>query len=216
MKRVFDIILSGFLILILIPFTLPIIVLLLLTGEHYVFFKQKRAGYKGEEFGLFKFVTMLKGSSNMGSKDVVLPNDSRVLPIGKFLRKSKINEIPQLLNVFIGEMSFVGPRPLTPKHFSFYSPKQQEVISKMKPGITGIGSVIFRDEESILKNTKLHWEECVKQVIMPVKGELEEWYFLNRGFKTDLKLIFITFWVVFFTESNLVNKSFKDLPQRKF
>lgn len=216
MKRIFDIVLSSVLIIILIPLALPIVILLLLTGEHYVFFKQKRAGYKGEEFGLFKFVTMLKGSSNMGSKDVVLPNDSRVLPIGKFLRKSKINEIPQLLNVLIGDMSFVGPRPLTPKMFTFYSDKQQRIISEMKPGITGIGSIIFRDEESILSRCELPWEACVKQVIMPFKGELEEWYFKNKSFRIDMILLFITFWVVFFKQSNIANKFFKDLPQKAF
>lgn len=216
MKRFFDVFFSLVLILILIPFLFPIVILLLLTGEHYIFFKQKRAGYKGEEFGLFKFATMLKDSPNLGSKDTVLPNDYRVLSLGRFLRKSKINEIPQLLNVFIGEMSFVGPRPLTPKHFSFYSPKQQEVISKMKPGITGIGSVVFRDEESILKRSKLSWEDCVKNVIMPYKGDLEIWYFRNQSFIVDLKLLFITFWVVLFKKSKLTFRVFNNLPAKKF
>lgn len=216
MKRLFDITFSIILIIILTPFLFPIVILLMLTGEHYVFFKQKRAGYKGIEFDLFKFATMLKDSPNMGSKDVVLPNDSRVLPVGKFLRKSKINEIPQLLNVLIGDMSFVGPRPLTPKMFTYYSNKQQEIISKMKPGITGIGSIIFRDEESIIKESDLLWEDCVKNIIMPFKAELEEWYFQNRGIKTDILLIFITFWVIIFKHSNIAYKFFKNLPQKKF
>ena len=120
MKRLFDILLSLILIIILTLLLFPIVILLLLTGEHYVFFKQKRVGFKAKEFGLFKFATMLKDSPNLGSKDTVLPDDYRVLPMGKFLRKSKINEIPQLLNVLIGDMSFVGPRPLTAKHFNYY------------------------------------------------------------------------------------------------
>ena len=216
MKRLFDILLSLILIIILTPLLFPIVILLLLTGEHYVFFKQKRVGFKAKEFGLFKFATMLKDSPNLGSKDTVLPDDYRVLPMGKFLRKSKINEIPQLLNVLIGDMSFVGPRPLTPKHFNYYLAEKQVVISKMKPGITGIGSIIFRDEESILKQSDLPWEECVKQIIMPYKAELEEWYFKNKSFKTDLFLLFITGWVVFFNQSNIAFKIFKSLPQRRF
>lgn len=216
MKRLFDIVFSLILILILTPFLLPIIVLLLLTGEHYVFFKQKRAGYLGKEFGLFKFATMLKDSPNLGSKDTVLPNDPRVLPIGKFLRKSKINEIPQLLNVLIGEMSFVGPRPLTPKMFTYYTPKQQAIISKMKPGITGIGSIVFRDEESILKQSELPWEACVKQKIMPYKAELEEWYYKNKHLKTDFFLLWITIWVVLFKKSEITYKAFKTLPKKNY
>ncbi len=216
MKRIFDFLFSLILILVLSPLLIPIVILLLLTGEHYVFFKQQRAGYKGRHFGLYKFATMLKDSPNLGSKDTVLPNDFRVLPMGKFLRKSKINEIPQLLNVLIGDMSFVGPRPLTLKHFKYYTADQQLIISQMKPGITGIGSIVFRDEERILKQSKLPWEQCVQEVIMPYKAALEIWYFDHKSFLTDLKLLFITAWVVFFKESEMVYKTFKDLPKRNF
>ena len=215
MKRLFDIILSLILIAILSPLLIPIVVLLLLTGEHYVFFKQDRIGYKKEKFKLFKFATMLKDSPNIGAKDTALPNDPRILPFGKFLRISKINEIPQLINVLIGDMSFVGPRPLTPKHFNMYSMDQQEFIGKMKPGITGVGSIVFRDEETILKSSALSWEDCVKDVIMPYKGELEVWYYRNKSYMVDLKLLLITIWVILFKKSELTFSIFKNLPAKR-
>ncbi|MEI7662570.1 MAG: sugar transferase [Bacteroidota bacterium] len=213
MKRLVDIILSIFALLILSPLLIPVCIVLLLTGEHYVFYTQKRTGIGGGEFGLIKFVTMLKNSPNIGSGDVTLQSDPRVLPVGRFLRSSKINEIPQLLNILFGDMSFVGPRPLTPRVFNYYADEAKKIIVQMKPGLTGAGSIIFRDEESIIGNSKLPWEECFRQEIMPRKAALEKWYFLHKGLLTDFLLIFITGWVVFFPTSNLMSKVFKDLPE---
>ena len=184
----------------------------MLTGEHLIFYTQKRIGRGGNTFGLIKFVTMLKNSPNIGSGDVTLKNDSRVLPIGRFLRSSKINELPQLVNILLGDMSFVGPRPLTPNIFKLYSQETKLFIVKMKPGLTGVGSIIFRDEESIINNSKLDWEECIKTEIMPKKAHLEKWYYLNQGFFLDILLILITTWAVFFPNRNLIRKIFKDLP----
>lgn len=213
MKRLFDVIISLIALLLLSPLLVPIGILLLLTGEHYIFYTQKRIGKGGKEFGLIKFATMLKNSPNIGSGDVTLHRDPRVLPMGSFLRSTKINELPQLLNILLGDMSFVGPRPLTPKVFNYYTEEAKSIVIKMKPGLTGAGSIIFRDEESIMGNSKLPWEECVKQEIMPRKAAAEEWYFQHQGFITDLKLICITAWVVLFPASNIMNNTFADLPQ---
>ena len=111
-KRFFDIIFSLIAFIILLPVFIPIVILLLLTGEHEVLFKQERVGYKNKMFGIFKFATMLKNSPNMGLGDVTVRKDTRITPVGKFLRQSKLNELPQLLNILLGDMSFVGPRPL--------------------------------------------------------------------------------------------------------
>lgn len=213
MKRIFDFLLSLVALLLLSPLFIPITIVLLLTGEHYVFYTQKRIGKGGKEFGLLKFATMLKNSPNIGSGDVTLSHDPRVLPIGRFLRSTKINELPQLLNILLGDMSFVGPRPLTPKVFNYYKDDAKSIIIRMKPGLTGVGSIIFRDEESILGNSKLPWEECVKQEIMPRKAEAEKWYFQHKNFSTDIILIFITAWVVVFPSSHIMKLFFRDLPE---
>jgi lipopolysaccharide/colanic/teichoic acid biosynthesis glycosyltransferase len=213
MKRIFDIIISLIALLILSPLLVPISILLLLTGEHYIFYTQKRVGKGGKEFGLIKFATMLKNSPNIGSGDVTLHRDPRVLPMGSFLRSTKINELPQLLNILLGDMSFVGPRPLTPRVFNYYTEEAKSIVIKMKPGLTGAGSIIFRDEESIMGKSKLPWEECVKQEIMPRKAAAEEWYSKHQSFITDLKLIFITAWVVIFPASDIMKKIFDDIPE---
>ena len=145
MKRIFDLCLSLAALLILSPLLIPVCIILVFTGEHYVFYTQKRIGKGGKEFDLIKFATMLRNSPNIGSGDVTLHRDPRVLPVGSFLRASKINEIPQLLNILLGDMSFVGPRPLTPRVFNYYTDESKSIIVKMKPGLTGAGSIIFRD-----------------------------------------------------------------------
>jgi lipopolysaccharide/colanic/teichoic acid biosynthesis glycosyltransferase len=212
MKRIFDIILSLIALIICSPLLIPLSIILKLTGEHYIFYKHKRVGLNGKQFDLMKFSTMLVNSPNLGSGDVTLNRDPRVLPVGRYLRATKINELPQLLNILFGDMSFVGPRPLTPKVFNYYTDEAKSIVMKMKPGLTGAGSIIFRDEESIMGNSKLSWEECVKQEIMPRKAAAEKWYYQHQGFSTDLLLIFITAWVVVFPNSRILHQVFKDLP----
>ena len=119
-KRFLDIILSLIAIFLLSPFLIVISIVLALSGEHYVFYFQKRVGFNNKEFYVIKFATMLKDSPNLGSGLYTGKNDSRILPFGHFLRKTKINEIPQLFNVLIGNMSIIGPRPLTKKTYDFY------------------------------------------------------------------------------------------------
>ena len=213
MKRFFDILLSGFAVLVLSPLLIPVIIILKLTGEHYIFYSQERIGKHGKPFGLLKFATMLKNSPNIGTGDITTQNDPRVLPFGKFLRKTKINELPQLFNILLGDMSIIGPRPLTARNFSYYSPEVQEGIGKMLPGLSGIGSAIFRDEESILAKSGMDYTECYKTRIAPYKGALEMWYLNHKNLWVDFQIIFLTAWVVLFPTSQLPYKCFKDLPE---
>jgi lipopolysaccharide/colanic/teichoic acid biosynthesis glycosyltransferase len=213
-KRFIDITISFIALVILLPILLPVCLVLLLTGEHYVFYLQKRVGHKGTTFNIWKFATMLKNSPNIGTGTITLRKDPRVLPFGSFLRKTKINELPQIINVLIGNMSLVGPRPLTENQFQHYSEGVQVDISKLKPGITGIGSIVFRDEEKIISESKLDPKECYRSQIAPYKGKLEQWYLKNRSIYIDLTLIFLTAWVIVSPESNLQYKLLKDLPEK--
>lgn len=212
-KRLLDILLSGFAILVLAPLLVPVMIVLLCTGEHHVFYGQERIGLQNRKFRMLKFATMLLNSPNMTGGLHTTEGDPRVLPFGRFLRKTKINELPQLFNIFKGDMSIVGPRPLVDKTFSPYPEAVKARIYSIRPGLTGIGSVVFRDEESILTNSKLPPDECYAKVIAPYKGALEMWYLDHVGFGTDMKLIFLTAWVIIRPKSNLIHSWFKDLPK---
>ncbi len=215
-KRLFDILFSLVALIILLPFFIPIIILLLLTGEHEVFYKQDRVGYKNNIFGILKFATMLKNSPNMGSKDLTTRNDPRVTSVGRFLRKTKLNELPQMINILTGDMSFVGPRPLMKSGFDRYSSEMKEKVYNVRPGLTGIGSIVFRDEELVITQSKLSPEECYRDVILPHKGALELWYQQHQNFYTDFMLLFLTAWYVVFPQSKLVSKIFPSLPKANF
>jgi lipopolysaccharide/colanic/teichoic acid biosynthesis glycosyltransferase len=215
-KRFFDILFSLFALIILLPVLIPISILLLLTGEHEVFYKQDRVGFKNKIFGIWKFATMLKNSPNLGSKDLTVRNDPRVTFMGKFLRKSKLNELPQMINILTGDMSFTGPRPLMKSGFDRYSEDLKTKIYNVKPGLTGIGSIVFRDEELIMTNSDLSPDECYRTVILPHKGALELWYQKHRNFFTDFMLLFLTGWYILFPKSKLVFKIFPSLPKRDF
>ncbi|TDR76737.1 sugar transferase [Paludibacterium purpuratum] len=210
MQRLFDVLLSGMALLILMPLLLPVCFILLLTGEHEVFFKQKRIGKDGREFFLYKFATMLKNSPALGHGTITVKGDPRILPVGKFLRKTKLNELPQLLNILLGEMSVVGPRPLTPQTFSAYPLAIQQVVVKVKPGLSGIGSVVFRAEEDMLSREDA--SVFYAGVVAPYKGALEEWFVSHRSLRSYFLLIMITAWVVLFPRSALVWRFFPSLP----
>ena len=214
-KRFFDIVFSLLALIILSPLFIPIIILLLLTGEHEVFFKQDRVGYHNQIFRIWKFATMLKNSPNMGHGDVTVRKDPRITAVGRFLRMSKLNELPQIINILIGEMSFVGPRPLMKAGYDRYSPELQEKVYRVKPGLTGIGSIVFRDEELIITHSALPPHECYAKVILPFKGALEIWYQEHQNFFTDTSILFLTGWYIVFPNSNLVNRLFPSLPRRE-
>lgn len=199
MQRLLDIVFSGLALLVLAPLLVPISIALRLTGEGEVFFIQQRVGRGGQPFGLYKFATMLKNSPNLGTGTVTVKNDPRVLPLGRFLRKTKINELPQLLNIFKGDMSIIGPRPQTQRCFDAFPARSQAEIIKVRPGLSGIGSIVFRDEEELMHASK-EPERFYDEVIMPYKGALEEWYVAHQGLWTYLAAIFVTAWVVLVPE----------------
>lgn len=211
-KRVFDFIFSILAVLIVLPFMLPVIIILKFTGEGYIWYLQKRIGYKNKYFNIIKFATMLKNSPNIGTGLLTLRNDPRLLPLGRFLRITKLNELPQILNVLKGDMSIVGPRPLVDKTFNAYPEQIRYQVYDSKPGITGIGSIIFRDEEHLISNSNMSPHQFYDTVIAPYKGELEIWYNKNKSFITDIKIIFVTIWVILFSKSKIVYSVFPNLP----
>tara|TARA_B110000003_G_C16410086_1_gene441884 strand:- start:69 stop:734 length:666 start_codon:yes stop_codon:yes gene_type:complete len=216
-KRLLDVIVSLFSLIILLPVFIPIMIILRLSSEGEIFYFQERFGIYNSKFQIWKFATMLKNSMNIGTGSITLKNDPRVTKIGSFLRKTKINELPQIINILKGDISLVGPRPLVAKTFNAYSNEVQSKIYNVKPGLTGIGSIIFRDEESIIsciKNEDPH--DFYKRIIAPYKGEIELWYQVNRTFFLDFQLIFLTAWVILFPNSKLYEKWFRDLPKRNF
>ena len=212
-KRFLDIFISIITIFILLPIFLPIMLVLKLTGEGEIFYLQERVGINNKTIRIIKFATMLKNSENIGTGIYTAKNDSRILPFGNFLRKSKINELPQIFNILLGDISIVGPRPLIRRTFELYKIEHQKIIYSMKPGLTGIGSIIFRNEEEILNNTDMDLEEFYEMYITPYKSELELWYKRNRSFLCDLKIIFLTAWVIVFKNSKLPWHFFKSLPR---
>jgi len=216
-KRSLDIVVSFVALIILLPIFIPIIIILRFTAEGEVFYFQERIGINNSKFQIWKFATMLKNSMNIGSGSITLQNDFRVTRIGAFLRKTKINELTQIINILKGEMSLVGPRPLVTKTFSAYNEDVQSNIYNVKPGITGIGSILFRDEESIISAVSNEDPfEFYKRVIAPYKGEVEMWYQENRSFYLDIQLILMTAWVILFPKTRLYEKWFQDLPKREF
>ena len=212
MQRLLDILLAGGAVLILSPILLPVMLILRFTGEGEIFFTQQRVGRGGAMFKVWKFATMLKNSPNLGTGTVTLKDDPRVLPIGKFLRKTKINELPQLFNVLGGTMSLIGPRPQTKRCFAAFPAQSQKAIASVRPGLSGIGSIVFRDEEEMMHSAG-DSDRFYDQVIMPYKGLLEEWYVAHQGVFTYFALIFLTLWVVVKPSSTLVWHLFPQLPR---
>jgi lipopolysaccharide/colanic/teichoic acid biosynthesis glycosyltransferase len=186
-----------------------------MTGEHEIFYRQTRIGKDNTNFEIIKFATMLKNSLQIGTGAITLRNDPRVTQVGKYLRKTKMNELPQVINVLLGDMSMVGPRPLVQSTFDAYSEQVKSSIYKSKPGITGVGSIIFRDEEKLISSSPEEPAVYYKKIIAPYKGEVELWYNHRKSILTDLKILFITGWVIFFPDSELIYSWFKDLPKKQ-
>lgn len=215
-KRLFDIFVSGIILLILaIPLAI-VIAILKVTGEREAFYFQERVGFRGKRIKVTKLVTMVKDSPNIGTKDITLRNDPRVLPFGKFLRKTKINELPQFWDVFVGKLSLVGWRPLMLEGFAEYPEIVQKTIVNVRPGITGIGSLFFRDEEAIVgmaQDEGRDLRECYRRDIMPFKGALEMWYVEHQGLWTDLKIMLATALAVLRPNWRGFHAWFRDLPR---
>ena len=213
-KRFCDFVVAFIALVLLSPFLVVIMIALLLTGEHEVFYRQTRIGAGYKTFGIWKFATMLKDSPNIGTGSLTVRGDPRVTVVGRFLRATKINELPQLINVLTGEMSLVGPRPQMKVDFDLYPPDVRDAIYSVPPGVTGIGSIVFRDEELLLSRPGVEPREFYVDKIAPYKGALELWYVSHRSLALDARLVLLTAWVVLRPESTIVFRSFPDLPQR--
>jgi len=211
MIRVLDLIFSLSALFVLLPLFLVVGILLLFNYENKIFYLQKRVGKHNKKIRIIKFATMLENSPNIGTGTITLKNDPRVFPIGRILRKFKINELPQLINVIKGEMSLVGPRPLTKNGFDMYPKQTQKKLSNLKPGLSGIGSLFFRNEEVLLQNEK-DINYVYNEIIMPYKGNLEIWFCENQSLINYFKVIFLT--VIEIIKPNMFNifSIFPDLP----
>lgn len=212
MIRVFDLFFSLLALICLSPLFLPIVLLLRLTGEGEVFYIQKRIGKDDQTFGLYKFATMLKDSPNMGAGHITVKGDPRVLPVGGFLRKTKINELPQLLNILRGDMSFIGPRPLTADAYAKYSTEVRAALGQIRPGLSGVGSIIFRDEESLVGDSA-DAQKIYAEKIAPYKGDVEVWFVKHRSLGLYFGLLFLTVWVVLVPRSRLIWRVLPSVPR---
>ena len=192
------------------PLLVIVIIILKFTGEGEVFYVQERIGKHCHKIQILKFATMLKNSPELGSKTITVKDDPRILPFGRFLRSSKMNELPQLLNILKGDMSFVGPRPLTEENWNYYSPEQQRLISSNTPGLTGVGSIYFRNEELYFgdDNDPVY---IYKNKIAPIKAQCELWFVENKSLKLYLVIIFVTAFSVIFKNSNWPQRCIENL-----
>ena len=212
MQRFFDTVFSGIALVLLSPLLLPLMFILRVTGEGEIFFPQNRVGRGGNDFKLYKFATMLKDSPNMGTGTVTVKNDPRVLPMGGLLRKTKINELPQLINIFKGDMSIIGPRPQTQRCFDAFPETAQNDITKVRPGLSGIGSIVFRSEEDMM-HANAEPDRLYDGVIMPYKGKLESWYVRNNSVWNYLLLIALTILVILTRSTRLIFQFYTSLPR---
>ncbi|ALQ34846.1 sugar transferase [Fusobacterium hwasookii] len=188
LKRIFDTILSLFGLIILLPFMLIIAIFIKLDSKGPVFFKQVRVTKNGREFKIFKYRTMRVGSDKYSQ--ITVGKDNRITKVGAFLRKYKLDEIPQLINVLIGDMSLVGPRPEVPKYVALYTDEQKEIL-KVRAGITDYASIEFSDENDLLASEE-DPEKAYIEKIMPKKIELNKKYLSEISILTDIKIILLT------------------------
>lgn len=188
-KRFFDIFSSLIVLLIGAPFFLIIALFITLDSKGGVFFKQIRVGKGEKEFGLFKFRTMKPDSESLG-QITVGGRDPRVTRVGYWLRRFKFDEFPQLINILVGDMSIVGPRPEVPKYVALYTDKQKEVLT-VRPGLTDYASLEYINENELLEKSDNPNETYIKE-IMPAKLELNLKYIAEKSVWIDFKLIFLT------------------------
>lgn len=212
MQRVFDIFLATAALIVLAPLLLLIAIVLRFTGEGDVFYRQERVGLHGQHFGLLKFATMLRNSPNMGTGELTVRDDPRVLPVGRFLRKTKLNELPQLWNIVIGDLSVVGPRPMVPKTYAAYPAAAREILNTVRPGLSGVGSVIFRDEETFLAGRD-DPQAFYRDTIVPYKAAVECWYVQHQGILMYWQVILLTLWAIVFKKTRLPWMVWPGLPK---
>jgi lipopolysaccharide/colanic/teichoic acid biosynthesis glycosyltransferase len=213
MKRTLDILFSATALLALSPLLLVVAILLRCTGEGCVFYRQERVGRGGRTFPLYKFVTMRKDCGRTPDDLLTAQNDPRILPLGRILRSAKINELPQLFNVLLGDMSLIGPRPQVRPHFDIYPEQVRRELVKVRPGLSGIGSIIFHDESSLVSRCGKDYNRCYAEDIAPYKGKLELWYVQHQSALLDLILLFLTVLVLLSPGRGYGLQWLKGLPQ---
>lgn len=192
-KRIFDITVALLLTVLFFPLFIIIAIIIKSDSRGPVFFIQQRVGKNNKDFGIFKFRTMVTDSEHKGQ--LTVGKDNRITRIGRFLRKYKLDELPQLFNVLNGTMSLVGPRPEVRKYVEFYTEEQQKVLS-VKPGITDIASIQFADENDLLAECDDPEKKYITE-IMPAKLRLNLQYMAEQSFLTDLKVLALTFFRIF-------------------
>lgn len=190
LKRMLDILGSVAGLLILWPFLLGIAITIKLDSRGPVFFRQERIGRGGRPFRIFKFRSMITGAAQTG-RAITVRADSRITRAGAFFRRTKLDELPQLINVLTGDMSLVGPRPEVPEFMNLYTPEQRALILSMRPGMTDYAAILFRDESSLLDGQS-DPAEIYQREIMPVKFAYYERYSRETGFMNDLRIILAT------------------------
>jgi lipopolysaccharide/colanic/teichoic acid biosynthesis glycosyltransferase len=195
LKRAIDIVAAALGILLLVPSLAIVAVAIKLDSPGPVFFRQTRVGRGGGTFRIFKFRTMCVGAEQLGAK-LTVSDDPRVTRVGRFLRRSKIDELPQLINVLIGEMSLVGPRPESPEYMNFYSAEQRARILRLRPGVTDFASILLRDESSLFPPCQDPVDIYRRQII-PLKWRCYDRYFREMGVLTDLRIILATLALLF-------------------
>lgn len=189
LKRVFDIVVSFIGLVILSPLFIILAIVIVSDSKGPVFFKQTRVGRNGVLFKIYKFRTMIEDAEAKGMQ-LTVGDDSRITNVGAFLRKTKIDELPQLINVLKGEMSFVGPRPEVPKYVELYTEDQRQVLM-VRPGITDLASIEYRNESALLATTD-NPEKVYIEEIIPGKLELNRKYIVNMSLAIDMRIIMRT------------------------
>ena len=193
LKRAFDIVASAAAVVIFSPFLLVIGLLVRLTSPGPALYRATRAGLHGQEFKLYKFRSMVVDADRRGP-GITTAGDRRITPVGRILRRTKLDELPQFLNVLKGDMSIVGPRPEDPRYLAYYTPEQRAVLN-VRPGITSPASVEYRNEEVMLQGQD--WETTYIQKVMPAKLALDLDYARNASVWRDIRILFVTFLSLF-------------------
>lgn len=211
--RLVDFLLALIALIILLPFMIPILAFLSVTGDGEVFYYQKRKGKGGRDFFLLKLSTMHKDSPSNGMGSITVKDDPRIKFLGHSLRRWKINELPQIINILWGDLSVVGPRPLIEgtTGYKAYSDDVKAKIFSNRPGLTGIGSIVFRDEEAILSRV-VDPHFFYIQEIAPYKADLELWYFENKSLKVDILIIICTAISIIFPKSLIYRNILPKVP----
>lgn len=214
LTRLLDFLLALVATFLLLPLMVPIMVLLRVTGDGEVFYYQKRKGRHGKDFFLIKLSTMNKDSVNSGMGSITVRDDSRIKFMGHALRRSKLNELPQVLNILLGDLSVVGPRPLIEgtTGYNAYSDDLKSKIFSNRPGLTGIGSIVFRDEEAILSSVDNPHEFYTRE-LAPYKADLELWYYKNKSLKVDIGIIICTAISIMLPKSRIHENIFCGIPK---